>query len=71
MAKLAIIQALQHLRINQFAQDSARKIQNRAKAVVVLSDGAAPFLGRLIYHSMCKMCLCKSGWTMTARSYGC
>lgn len=40
----AIIQALQHLRLNQFAQDSARKIQNRAKAVVVLSDGAAPFL---------------------------
>ncbi|MBO1928181.1 VWA domain-containing protein [Thiomicrorhabdus sp. 6S2-11] len=40
----AIIQALQHLRINQFAQNSARKIQNRAKAVVVLSDGAAPFL---------------------------
>lgn len=40
----AIIQSLQHLQRNQFALNRSRKIQNRSKAVIVLSDGAAPFL---------------------------
>ncbi|BBP44738.1 hypothetical protein THMIRHAS_01110 [Thiosulfatimonas sediminis] len=40
----AILQALQHLRLNQFVQDQRQQISKRAKAVVVFSDGAAPFL---------------------------
>ncbi|MBO1924787.1 VWA domain-containing protein [Thiomicrorhabdus sp. 6S3-12] len=40
----AIIRGLQHLEHNQVGSSLSEKIQNRARALVVFSDGAEPFL---------------------------